>query len=70
MAEHALSGATRAKLKNVSSASAATAPFKRGLRTQFIQGVVPASPKPETMVGQAFALRHIPARGAPRPPPI
>jgi len=57
-----LSDATRAKLKQVSTASIATALFKRGLRNQFVQGVVPVSPKSENMVGPAFTLRYIPAR--------
>ena len=62
MTDYILSDETRAKLKKVSTATIATALFKRGLRNQFIQGVVPVSPKPETMVGQAFTLRYIPAR--------
>lgn len=62
MTDYILSDATRAKLKKVSTASVATALFKRGLRNQFIQGVAPVSPKAETMVGQAFTLRYIPAR--------
>lgn len=57
-----LSDATRDKLKKVSTASVATALFKRGLRNQFIQGVVPVARKPVTMVGQAFTLRYIAAR--------
>lgn len=62
MTDYVLSEETRAKLKKVSTASIATALFKRGLRNQFIQGVVPVSPKSEIMVGQAFTLRYIPAR--------
>ncbi|ATQ56387.1 ribonuclease activity regulator RraA [Paracoccus yeei] len=57
-----LSDETRAKLKKVSTASIATALYKRGLRNQFIQGVVPVAPKDENMVGPAFTLRYIPAR--------
>lgn len=57
-----LSDATRDKLKKVSTASVATALFKRGLRSQFVQGVVPVARKPVTMVGQAFTLRYIVAR--------
>ena len=53
MAEHSLSDETRAKLKTVSTASIATALYT---------GVVPVSPKAETMVGPAFTLRYIPAR--------
>jgi regulator of RNase E activity RraA len=62
MTDYVLSDQTRARLAKVSTASVATALFKRGLRNQFIQGVVPVSRKPATMVGQAFTLRYIPAR--------
>ncbi|GHG23703.1 ribonuclease activity regulator RraA [Paracoccus aerius] len=62
MTEYTLSDETRAKLKKVSTASVATALYKRGLRNQFIQGVVPVAPKDENMVGPAFTLRYIPAR--------
>lgn len=62
MSDYQLSDETRAKLKKVSTASLATALYKRGLRNQFIQGVVPVSAKAENMVGQAFTLRYIPAR--------
>ncbi|RJE85061.1 ribonuclease activity regulator RraA [Paracoccus onubensis] len=62
MSNHILSEETRAKLKKISTASIATALFKRGLRNQFIQGVVPVAPKDENMVGPAFTLRYIPAR--------
>jgi regulator of RNase E activity RraA len=62
MSNYVLGDATRDLLKKVSTASLATALFKRGLRSQFVQGVVPVSPKPETMVGQAFTLRYVPAR--------
>ena len=62
MREHPLTEATHDKLKKVSTASIATALYKRGLRNQFIQGVVPVSPKDENMVGPAFTLRYIPAR--------
>lgn len=62
MTDYVLSEATLAKFKKISTASIATALFKRGLRNQFIQGVVPVAPKAETMVGQAFTLRYIPAR--------
>lgn len=62
MTDHPLSDATRAKLKKVSTASAATALFKRGLRNQYVQGVLPVGWKGETMVGPAFTLRYIPAR--------
>ncbi|TMV57642.1 ribonuclease activity regulator RraA, partial [Thioclava sp. BHET1] len=62
MSDYVMSDATRAKLKKVSTASLATAMFKRGLRNQVIQGSVPVAPVTETMVGQAFTLRYIPAR--------
>lgn len=62
MSEYILSDATKAQLKRTGTASIATQLYKRGLRNQFIQGVVPVSPKAERMVGQAFTLRYIPAR--------
>ncbi|MFQ0815900.1 hypothetical protein AVM02_08270 [Brucella anthropi] len=62
MSDYILSDETRAKLKKVSTASVATALYKRGLRNQFIQGSVQVARKPENMVGQAFTLRYIPAR--------
>ncbi len=62
MTDYILSDETRAKLKNISTASIATALYKRGLRNQFIQNVVPVAKKEERMVGQAFTLRYIPAR--------
>ena len=57
-----LSDKTRAKLKTVSVATITTALFKRGLRNQFLQDVHPLNPNVETMVGEAFTLRYIPAR--------
>jgi len=57
-----LSDATREALSGVSCATIATALFKRGLRNQFIQDVVPLDPSKPTMVGEAFTLRTIPAR--------
>ncbi|MBU2888341.1 MULTISPECIES: ribonuclease activity regulator RraA [Celeribacter] len=62
MSDYILSDETREKLMKVSTASVATALYKRGLRNQFVQGVVPIGDKPVTMVGQAFTLRYIPAR--------
>ncbi len=53
---------SRAKLKGISTPTVATALFKRGLRVQAIQGVRPLSPLKESMVGEAFTLRYIPAR--------
>jgi regulator of RNase E activity RraA len=57
-----LKKATRDKLKTVSTPTVATALFKRGFRTQAIQDVHPLSPMQESMVGEAFTLRYIPAR--------
>ena len=62
MTDYILSDATREKLRKVSTASVATALYKRGLRQQFIQGARPVQPGRGTMVGQAFTLRYIPAR--------
>lgn len=62
MTDYILSDATREKLGKVSTASVATALYKRGLRQQFIQGVRPVQPGKGNMVGQAFTLRYIPAR--------
>ncbi|HWX48243.1 MAG TPA: ribonuclease activity regulator RraA [Roseomonas sp.] len=57
-----LSPETRDKLKKVSTATLATALYKRGFRSQFIQDVKPLSPRAESMVGEAFTLRYMPAR--------
>jgi len=57
-----LSDTTRNKLKAVSTATVATALFKRGLRIQCIQDVYPLSPDQPIMVGEAFTLRYMPAR--------
>ncbi|MEX2692874.1 ribonuclease activity regulator RraA [Rhizobium mongolense] len=62
MTDYALSDETRAKLMKASTASVATALYKRGLRNQFIQNVHPVAWKGKNMVGQAFTLRYIPAR--------
>ncbi|WP_417627367.1 ribonuclease activity regulator RraA [Pararhodobacter aggregans] len=62
MTDYILSDTTREKLTKVSTASVATALYKRGLRQQFIQGARPVQPGKGTMVGQAFTLRYIPAR--------
>jgi regulator of RNase E activity RraA len=59
---NALSDATRAKLRAVSTATITTALFKRGLRTQFVQDVRPLNPDAGPMVGEAYTLRYIPAR--------
>ena len=57
----ALDNATREKLLAVSTATICTALFKRGLRNQMIQGVMPLGAS-SRMVGEAFTLRYMPAR--------
>ena len=57
-----LSNSTRDKLKTVSTATLCSALFKRGLRNQFIQNVLPLNSNLPNMVGEAFTLRYIPAR--------
>lgn len=57
-----LKSETRDKLKTVSTATLATALYKRGLRNQFMQDVHPLNPSHPTMVGEAFTLRYMPAR--------
>jgi regulator of RNase E activity RraA len=51
-----------AALRQVSTATLSTILFKRGLRSQMIQGVQPLGPIAESMVGPAYTLRYIPAR--------
>lgn len=58
----ALTAATRDKLRTISTATVATALFKRGFRNQFIQNVHPLSPDQPVLVGEAFTLRYMPAR--------
>ena len=53
---------TRDQLMKVSTATLATALFKRGLRGQMIQDVRPLNPGLPNMVGEAFTLRYMPAR--------
>jgi len=57
-----LNAATREKLKTVSTATVATALYKRGFRIQMIQDVHPLSRDQPVMVGEAFTLRYMPAR--------
>ena len=57
-----MNDATRARLMQVSTATLATALFKRGLRQQMIQDVRPLNPSLPNMVGEAYTLRTIPAR--------
>jgi len=58
----ALSDKTRAKLGAVSTATVATALYKRGFRIQSIQDVRPLGPDQPVLVGEAFTLRYMPAR--------
>ena len=59
----ALSPETRDRLRKVSTATLATALYKRGLRNQMIQDVRPLhGPTGGSMVGEAFTLRYMPAR--------
>jgi regulator of RNase E activity RraA len=62
----ALKPDTQAQLMKVSTATLCTALFKRGLRNQFIQDVLPVhnnlTAHRPNMVGEAFTLRYIPAR--------
>ena len=57
-----LTPALRAQLEKISTATLATALYKRGLRQQVIQGVTPLARLGKSMVGEAFTLRYIPAR--------
>jgi len=54
--------ASKAIYKKVSTATIATALYKRGLKNQFIQNVFPIHDNNENLVGEAFTLRYIPAR--------
>ena len=58
----ALTKTLRQKLEKISTATIATSLYKRGLRNQYIQNVVPLSNANKNMVGEAFTLRYIPAR--------
>ncbi|VFR21165.1 Demethylmenaquinone methyltransferase [plant metagenome] len=62
MSLHPLSPQTRDALSRVSTATLSTALFKRGLRNQCIQDVLPLNPGLPNMVGPAYTLRYIPAR--------
>ena len=57
-----IDSAVIAKFQQVSTATVATALYKRGLRNQAIQGVLPLGPLAHSMAGIAFTLRTIPAR--------
>jgi regulator of RNase E activity RraA len=58
----ALKEETRGKLQRVSTPTLATALYKRNLRQQFIQEVRPLGPLTQSMVGEAYTLRYMPAR--------
>jgi len=60
--ERRLDALTIEKLKTISTATVATILHARGLHNQFIQGVFRLTEHRRPMVGQAFTLRHIPAR--------
>ncbi|MFB9251930.1 ribonuclease activity regulator RraA [Sphaerisporangium melleum] len=49
-------------LRRVSTATVTTQLFARGLRNAFMAGLRPLNPGCTRMVGEAFTLRHIPAR--------
>ena len=57
-----LSKNNRVKLQKISTATIATYLYKRGLRNQYIQDVLPLGKTNKTMIGEAFTLRYIPAR--------
>ncbi len=52
----------REHFKKTGTATIATCLFKKGLKNQYIQHVVPLKKMIEPMVGQAYTLRYIPAR--------
>lgn len=58
----ALNTSIRDALKGISTATLATALFRRGLRRQVIQDVRPISKLESSVVGEAYTLRTIPAR--------
>lgn len=62
MMPETLSEASQEALRSVSTATLTTCLFKRGLRNQYLQDVVPLNPASASMVGPAFTLRYIPAR--------
>lgn len=58
----AVAADTIAVLREASTASLATLLLKRGLRSQYVQGVQLIGPGPKRMAGPATTLRYIPAR--------
>lgn len=57
-----LTADTRRMLTTVSTATLTTKLFGRGLRNTFLHGLQPLRPYEQSLVGEAFTLRHIPAR--------
>jgi regulator of RNase E activity RraA len=57
-----LAEATLEVFRHASTASVATLLYKRGLRTNFVQGVRRLGGDRPNMVGPAFTLRYVPAR--------
>lgn len=53
---------TRAALAQASTATISTQLFKRGLRNQFLNGLLPLNPGHCRFVGEAATLRYIPMR--------
>lgn len=58
----AVSAQTLDLLRGAATSSIATLLLKRGLRSQYVQGVRPVGGAGKPMVGPAFTLRYIPAR--------
>jgi regulator of RNase E activity RraA len=52
----------RALLSQASTATISTQLFKRGLRNQFLNGLLPMNPVHARFVGEAMTLRYIPMR--------
>lgn len=58
-----VSAAVIKKLQGISTATISTCLYKRGMRYQYVQDVLPVGEaKATSMVGPAFTLRYIPAR--------
>lgn len=57
-----LTAETRRLLGTVSTATLTTKLFARGLRNTFLHGLIPLRPYGQSLVGEAFTLRYIPAR--------
>jgi regulator of RNase E activity RraA len=58
----AIDEATRARLREASTATIATQLFRLGLRNQFLNGLLPMNPGHCRFVGEAATLRYIPMR--------